>query len=225
MPHLTSRDPEQFWTSGQWMTGLAGGSDVGLSLCLAPARLYLANGDKSAAGAHLTAEYEKAARLGWRYGQIEIRLLQTQVAAGTDEALDFFTDALTLAQANGFVRIFLDKGKDLIPLLHIAISRRLFPDYCRNLLAEFDGVSPPPSRSPSPSPVANSLVETLSEREIEVLQLLADGLTYREIAETMFVSVNTVKSHLKSIYGKLGGHNRREAMAQARMLHLLDRNQ
>ena len=58
-----------------------------------------------------------------------------------------------------------------------------------------------------------------------MLQLLADGLTYREIAETMFVSVNTVKSHLKSIYGKLGGHNRREAMAQARMLHLLDRNQ
>lgn len=58
-----------------------------------------------------------------------------------------------------------------------------------------------------------------------MLQLLADSLTYREIAKTMFVSVNTVKSHLKSIYGKLGVHNRREAVAQARMLHLLDRNQ
>ena len=54
----------------------------------------------------------------------------------------------------------------------------------------------------------------VSEREIEVLQLLADGRTYQEIAQAMVVSVNTVKSHLKSIYGKLGVHNRREAVAQ-----------
>ena len=68
-------------------------------------------------------------------------------------------------------------------------------------------------------------METISERELEVLALLADGLTYQEIAQTMFVSVNTVKSHLKSIYGKLGVHNRREAVAQARVLHLLDPNE
>ena len=191
-------------------------------LFLAPARLSLANGDKSIAGTHLAAEYDEALRSGWHYGQIEIRLLQTQAADGTDEALDFLSEALTLAQASGFVRIFLDKGKDLIPFLHIAASRRLFPDYCQNLLAEFEGVSPPPPISPSPGPIVLSPVEAISEREIEVLQLLADGHTYQEIAEAMFVSVNTVKSHLKSVYGKLGVHNRREAVAKARVLHLLD---
>ena len=70
-----------------------------------------------------------------------------------------------------------------------------------------------------------ALVETISEREIEVLALLADSLTYQEIAQTMFVSVNTIKSHLKSIYGKLDVHNRREAVARARVLHLLDANE
>ena len=65
------------------------------------------------------------------------------------------------------------------------------------------------------------LVEAISEREIEVLQLLANGRTYKEIAQELFVSVNTIKSHLKSIYGKLGVNNRREAVAQARLLHLI----
>ena len=64
-------------------------------------------------------------------------------------------------------------------------------------------------------------MDAVSEREIEVLQLLANGRTYKEIAQELFVSVNTIKSHLKSIYGKLGVNNRREAVAQARLLHLI----
>ena len=191
-------------------------------LFLAPARLDLANGRMQAAGIHLASEYEKAVTSGFRYGQIEIRLLQALAAIETAEALDFLVEALTLAQANGFLRCFLDKGETLIPLLHMAAGKRLFPDYCRGLLAEFEKEFPPPLTSSSPNPAAPSLVETISEREIEVLRLLAGGLTYQEIAEAMFVSVNTVKSHLKSIYGKLGVHNRREAVAKARLLHLLD---
>ncbi|MFN2118657.1 MAG: LuxR C-terminal-related transcriptional regulator [Candidatus Promineifilaceae bacterium] len=191
-------------------------------LSLTPACLYLAEGDKSTAAIHLAAEYEKAIRSGYRYGQIEIRLLQTQAASNTDEALDFLVEALTLAQINNFVRSFLDKGKSLIPLLRIAASKHLFPDYCRNLLAEFEREFSPSLIYPFPGPAAPSQVETISEREIEVLGLLADGLTYQEIAGAMFISVNTIKSHLKSIYSKLGVHNRREAVAQARALFLLD---
>ena len=101
----------------------------------------------------------------------------------------------------------------------------LLADYSRSLLAEFEEIAPSPPRPAAPDLPAASLVETISEREIEVLALLADGLTYQEIAQTMFVSVNTVKSHLKSIYGKLGVHNRREAVARARVLHLLDANE
>jgi len=70
------------------------------------------------------------------------------------------------------------------------------------------------------SQIAN-LVEPLSERELEVLDLLADGQTNQEIAQALHVSINTVKTHLKNIYGKLGVHNRRKATAQAKKLGLV----
>jgi LuxR family maltose regulon positive regulatory protein len=65
------------------------------------------------------------------------------------------------------------------------------------------------------------LIEPLSEREIEVLQLIAEGLTNREIATRLFLSVNTVKVHSRNIYGKLGAHNRTEAAARAQALGIL----
>ena len=193
-----------------------------VQLGLIPARLYLAQGDKSSAAVHLAAAYDKAERSGLRYGQIEIRLLQALAASGADDALAFLTDALTSAQGQGFRRIFIDKGVDIIPLLHMAGSKQDHPDYCRSLLAEFESTPSSPPTSSASEPAAAALVETISAREIEVLQFLADGLTYQEIAQTMFVSVNTVKSHLKSIYGKLSVHNRREAVARARLYHLID---
>lgn len=193
-------------------------------LFLAPARLYLAQGEKSAASKHLAAQYDEANQAGLRYGQIEIRLLQALAATDSNDALNFLAEALIEAHPHGFVRIFIDKGTNLIPLLHIAASSQLLPEYSRSLLAEFRDVVPSPSFPSPPNLVNRSLAETMSEREIEVLQLLADGLTYQEIAQTMFVSVNTVKSHLKSIYGKLGVHNRREAVARARVLQLIDPN-
>ena len=79
-------------------------------LFLAPARLYLAQGKKSAAGAHLAVEYDKAKQSGLRYGQIEIRLLQALAAADSNDALNFLAEALTLAQPQGFIRVFIDKG-------------------------------------------------------------------------------------------------------------------
>ncbi len=73
--------------------------------------------------------------------------------------------------------------------------------------------APPQNRAPATPP---PLVETLSEREIEVLRLLAEGLTYQEAAERLIVSLNTVRFHVKSIYGKLGVDNRTAALEQAR---------
>jgi LuxR family maltose regulon positive regulatory protein len=178
-------------------------------------------GNHTAAAAHLAVESDKADRSGWRYGQIEIRLLQALAATNSNDALTFLTDALTLAQSEGFMRIFLDKGNQLIPLLHMAASKHVFPDYTRNLLTVFERAMPTAAVLPAPA-LASTLVEAISEREIEVLQLLADGRTNQEIAQAMFVSVNTIKSHLKSIYSKLGVHNRREAVAQARVLYLLN---
>jgi len=65
------------------------------------------------------------------------------------------------------------------------------------------------------------LIEPLSERELEVLQLIAEGLTNREIASRLFVSLNTVKAHTRNIYGKLGVHNRTQAVAKAQNLGVL----
>lgn len=200
---------------------LASASPFYAPLLLAPVRLHLAQGNHTAAAAHLAAEFDKADQSGWRYGQIEIRLLQALAATSPNDALTFLIDALTMAQPEGFRRIFLDKGKRLIPLLHMAASKQVFPVYTRSLLAMFEGAMPTPPVPSSPDLNTSSLVEAVSEREIEVLHLLADGRTNQEIAQVMFVSVNTVKSHLKSIYGKLGVHNRREAVAQARLQHLI----
>ena len=194
-------------------------------LFLIPARLSLAQGNGSAAQEHLAVEYERAVHIGCRYGQIEIRLLQALSASDSNDALGHLTDALTMAQPQGFRRIFLDKGKSLIPLLRLAVDKGITADYSRSLLTELEGMAPSPPRPSTPNLPVAALAEIISEREIEVLALLADNLTYQEIAQTMFVSVNTVKSHLKSIYGKLGVHNRREAVARARMLHLLNPNE
>jgi LuxR family maltose regulon positive regulatory protein len=74
---------------------------------------------------------------------------------------------------------------------------------------------------PVPTPSAQPLVEPLSERELEVLQLIADGLSNREIADKLFISVGTVKTHTHNIYGKLGVSGRTQAVARARELKLL----
>jgi LuxR family maltose regulon positive regulatory protein len=191
------------------------------TLFLAPARLSLAEGNQEEAAEHLAAEFEKAVRLGLRYGQIEIRLLQALAARDAEEGLVFLTDALTMAHTANFRRTFLDTGKVLLPLLHQAVSKQVYPEYTRELLALLVDSTPAPIASTTSEGQDARLVEAISEREVEVLKLLADGRTNQEIAEAMFVSVNTVKSHLKNIYGKLGVHNRREAVSQARLLNLL----
>ena len=191
-------------------------------LHLAPARISLAQGDKAIAALHLKRQFEKAAEASWRYGQIEVRLLQALAAPTSDEAVTFIGDALVMAQSEGFLRIFLDKGEELIPLLHLASSRNIASDYARKLLTAF-GAEPVLEQSRKQKTVSgqNDLVEALSERELSVLQLLSAGKTNQEISGEMFVSVNTIKSHLKNIFGKLGVKNRREAVAQARIRNLL----
>jgi LuxR family maltose regulon positive regulatory protein len=191
-------------------------------LHLAPARISLVQGDKESAIAHLEAQYEKATEANWRYGQIEVRLLQALAAPTTDVAVTFLSDALVMAQPEGFMRIFLDKGEGLIPLLNLAASRNIASAYTRQLLTAF-GAKPVPEQNQNQKTVSDNdgLVEPLSERELSVLRLLSEGKTNQEIAVEMFISVNTIKSHLKNIFSKLGVNNRHEAVAQARVRNLL----
>ena len=101
-------------------------------------------------------------------------------------------------------------------LLSAATARGIMPDYVSKLLAVFAVEKPE-----SVSPPAQALVDPLSERELEILSLIAAGLKNKEIAEQLFISLNTVLYHIKNIYGKLGVNRRALAINKARALKLL----
>ena len=132
----------------------------------------------------------------------------------SDLALTTLEQALALAEPGGYIRTFLDLGTSVAPLLR----RTAFhgQDYVRQILAaNVQGTVVPFV------PGAQPLVETLNEREEQVLRLVAAGLSNPEIAEELFLAVNTVKWYLKSIHDKLGVHSRVEAVSRARELALL----
>lgn len=158
---------------------------------------------------------------------IEIMILQTLACqAGEDagQAMVTLERALTLAEPKGYCRIFVDEGPSMARLLYAALDRGMAPDYVRRLLAAFP-FDEPVQVDPAESEASQSdYVEPLSEREIEILQLIAEGLTNPEIASRLFLSLHTVKTHTRNIYGKLGVHNRTEAVARARVVGLLPSN-
>jgi LuxR family maltose regulon positive regulatory protein len=105
-------------------------------------------------------------------------------------------------------------------LLSEAAAQGIEPDYSGKLLAAFEAEDQKSEDRPF-LPLAQSQIEPLSQRELEVLQLIAQGLSNREISERLFLAVNTVKGHNLRIFGKLQVHRRTEAVARARELGLL----
>ncbi len=208
------------------------------------ARALVAVGRERAREPHLDDALELLARLldiaqsaGWIGKAIEIRVLQALAHQGrgdTDAALAALGPALANAEPQGYVRAFVDEGPPMTSLLHEAAARGIAPDYARTLLAAFGdqtkdeepALSLPKGRKTEPADSSfvvrpSAIVEPLSDREIEVLHLLADGLTNREIADRLFLALSTVKVHTRNIYGKLGVHSRTQAVMRARELGLL----
>jgi LuxR family maltose regulon positive regulatory protein len=169
----------------------------------------------------------EAAEAGKRFGSvIEILMLQAiahQVDGDTFLAFVPLERALTLAEHEGYVRIFVDEGQPIMQLLRAAAGRGIMPDYAGKLLAAFavgeqDSISksyPPTASSPQP------LVEPLSQRELEVLRLLKTELSGPEIARELVVALSTVRTHTKSIYSKLNVNSRRTAVKRATELNLI----
>ncbi len=129
-------------------------------------------------------------------------------------------DALALAEPGGFIRLFVDEGQPMAQLLSEASARGMMPDYVGKLLAAFAAEEQKGEVAPS-LPPAQSLIEPLSQRELEVLQLIAQGRSNREISEHLFLALDTVKGHNQKIFGKLQVQRRTEAVARARELGLL----
>jgi len=177
--------------------------------------------------ARLIERLLKAADAGGRMGSvIEILVLQAlahHVQGDIPPALVSLERALTLAEPEGYVRIFVDEGSPMAQLLSAAAAHGIMPDYTRKLKAAF-GAEEQKSGGQSylpPALSAQPLIEPLSQRELEVLQLVAQGLSNREISERLFLAVNTVKGHNRNIFDKLQVHRRTEAVARARELGLL----
>lgn len=186
------------------------------------------------------ARFDEAARLverwlptmeaGERWGRvIEARVLEALALAGRGDAGDAerallaLERALMLADGEDYVRVFLDEGAPMEALLRRMERERGGPAIVVRLLEAFDAERAR-RRTRRPTEEAGTqqpLVEPLTDREMEVLEELAEGLTNREIGERLMVSLNTVKTHTKRIYGKLGVRNRTEAVIRAQELGLL----
>jgi LuxR family maltose regulon positive regulatory protein len=185
-------------------------------------RLHIAQGQFDAALDVLKPLLPAMQKLKQTRRVLEILLLQaiaSHAKGDTEDALDALRQALSLAAPQGYVRAFLDEGEPLARLLHEAMSRDIVPEYVAQLLVAFDAETKERALSSVPRP--SSLVEPLSKRELQVLQLIAQGLSNREIAERLFISLSTVKGHTNNIYGKLAVNSRTQAVAQARALDIL----
>lgn len=186
---------------------------------LALARVLIVKGDSLAlerAQQYLAALLESA-EAGGRGGVVVEALALEALAhwrhGDSAAALTSLEQALRRAEPEGYVRLFVDLGLPMGRLLQEARVRGVMPAYVNRLLASYSDL---------PSATQRSLLEPLTAREQEVLELLAAGLTNREIGEELVISPQTVKKHTGNIYGKLGVSNRTEAVAHARELSLLD---
>ena len=150
-----------------------------------------------------------------------VKALVLDTLGETMAAQESLASALALAEPRRYTRIFLDEGETMGRLLYSSIQRGgATSAYAGRLLAQYSQ-SKIDISSKIPTPAGN-LIEPLTPREIEVLALIADGLTNQEIGRDLSISLGTVKRHTANINGKLDAHTRTQAVAVARSLNILD---
>ncbi|MGE0058735.1 MAG: LuxR C-terminal-related transcriptional regulator [Dehalococcoidia bacterium] len=184
---------------------------------------YRAGGDEASvrqAISLLTRLLVAATQGGRNRSAIEVLLLLSLAGRARGDiagALAALRQAIALAEPEGFVRAFVDEGEPMRELLRHLAGEATSGAYGRRLLAAFDGVRASEDRSAVPS----ALMDPLTGRELEILRLVAAGLTNQQIADQLVISVATVKRHIANAYSKLGAGHRTEAVARANELKLI----
>src|SRR5216683_1670524 len=192
-------------------------------LPLSQARVHLAQGDTSAALAVLGPLRQKMEARGWEDERLKVMVLQAvalHAHGEKDKAVHLLFDALALAEPGRFIRLFVDEGRPMAQLLSEAAAIGRMPDSIGKLLAIFKAEEQK-REDTSSRPPDQPLIEPLSHRELEVLHLMAQGLSNQEMSERLFLALDTVKGHNRNIFGKLHVQRRTEAVARARELGLL----
>ncbi len=194
------------------------------------ARFYIAKGDRVDQALYLLERMVKRAEVGQRHGSLLRALLLQAVAFHADndgqKAAESLARAVSLAEPEQPLRVFADEGQPIALLLEKLLDMQrkgqlalpISSEYAARLLTTMG------KNAPSPTPkhrTVGHLADMLSPRELEVLRLLADGLESNEIAERLFIAVDTARTHIKNIYSKLGVHSRWEAIKHAEEYHLL----
>jgi LuxR family transcriptional regulator, maltose regulon positive regulatory protein len=215
-------------TANHWAEACIGGTELEQ---LVLARLYLAQ-DKAADAQRLLNPQRIHAETGGRTGRlIEILgllAIAQNMQGQTDEAVALLSHALSLARPEGYMRVFLDMGSPLYCLLEQIIPQDISAgstfikgEYVRGLLDEFQRQNQAAATASKSSPFPKTHLDNLTDREEDVLRLLAEGLTNKQIANQLVVAPSTIKQHLKNIFRKLDVHSRTQAVARGRELNLL----
>jgi LuxR family maltose regulon positive regulatory protein len=195
------------------------------------ARLLIARDQVDQAQRLLARLLEEAEQYDRTGRAVEIRVLQAlaeRARGDRERALHILEQALLLAEPQGYVRTFVDEGTPMAELLRALAARRsaagrspIGAGYVAKLLEALGSSEATGGAKPERSRSLTLASEALTEREMEVLRLLRTELSGPEIAQELYLSVNTVKTHTKRIYGKLGAHSRYEAVERAQELGLM----
>ena len=193
-------------------------------LPISQARVHLAQGDAAAALAILEPLRQRMEAKQWQDERLKVIVLQTIALDAQGEkakAVQLLSEALALAEPAGFIRLFVDEGLPMAALLSEVAAQGVAPAYMGELLAAFPNFAAMPTTQSTIQDLKSAVVEPLSPRELEVLQLIAQGLSNQEICEKLFLALSTVKGHNRLIFGKLQVERRTEAVARARALGLV----
>jgi LuxR family transcriptional regulator, maltose regulon positive regulatory protein len=222
MPEVAAEQVVIFLRQGHLTAAAQLAEKHDLPLCRA--RVHLAQGNPSAALAVLEQWRGLVEARRWEDARLKVLVLQAltlQAQGEANQAVSLLVNALALAEPGGFVRVFVDEGLPMSRLLSAAAPGARMPDYIGKLVAICQAEVRRSEAADDVPARAQSLVEPLSRREEEVLQLIAKGLSNQEIAGQLVLAVETVKGHNKRIFGKLQVQRRTEAVARARELGLL----